>query len=529
MTTQITAQDLRQWLYDGAELALLDVRELGQIAEGHILFSAPLPYSRFEIGLPALVPNQHVRMVLCDSGDGVAERAAERAHALGYVNTHVLSGGVASWAAAGHTLFEGVNVPSKAFGELIELAEHTPRLTAEQVAQMQTDGADMVIVDGRPMAEYRKMNIPGASCCPNGELALRIGRVAPDPSTTIVVNCAGRTRSIIGAETLRGVGIPNPVYALENGTQGWTLAGLALGTGAEHAMPMPSDDLSSAHRHAEALAARHGVAGIDAASVATMLSDDTRTTYLLDVRTAEELADDDAAFQDARERLAIAHAPGGQLVQATDQWIGVRNARVIVLDTEGLRAKVAASWLRRLGHEAMTVEGGLSAVSALDMQRQLPQARAPGLPRISPSSLAGKLGTSEAPQIIDLRSSSAYREGHIPGAVWSTRARVVRDAAPGPKVLVAEHDHISAFAARDLQEAGHTALSILASGMSRWAEAGHPVETSADAPADADRIDFIFHTHGRHDGDREASLAYLEWEVGLVDQLDEQERAVFRI
>ena len=122
MPAEITAPTLRQWLYDEAELALLDVRELGQIANGHILFSAPLPYSRFEIGLPALVPNRTVRMVLVDNGDGVAGRAAERAHALGYENTHVLAGGVATWAEAGHTLYEGVNVPSKAFGELIELA-----------------------------------------------------------------------------------------------------------------------------------------------------------------------------------------------------------------------------------------------------------------------------------------------------------------------------------------------------------------------------------------------------------------------
>ena len=96
-----------------------------------------------------------------------------------------------------------------------------------------TRSENFVIVDGRPFAEYRKMSIPGGICCPNGELALRIQDIAPDPRTKIVVNCAGRTRSIIGAQTLLDLGVPNPVYALENGTQGWFLAGLELEHGAQ--------------------------------------------------------------------------------------------------------------------------------------------------------------------------------------------------------------------------------------------------------------------------------------------------------
>ena len=147
MTTNITAQTLREWLYDGAELALLDVREPGQMILGHILFSAPLPYSRFEAGLTRLAPNPRVRMVLCDAGDGIAERAAGHAVAMGYDNIRVLAGGVQSWADAGHTLYQGVNVPSKAFGELVEHAADTPRLPCTKIAEMQRDGTDMVIVD----------------------------------------------------------------------------------------------------------------------------------------------------------------------------------------------------------------------------------------------------------------------------------------------------------------------------------------------------------------------------------------------
>src|SRR5262249_3716161 len=179
MAAEIDASTLKTALSDGAEIALLDVREPGQFGEGHLFFAIPLPYSRFELGLPDLVPNPRVRLVLCDGGDGVAARAAKRAEALGYQKVHVLTGGVAAWPAPGSTLLAGANVPSKTFGEMVEHSRHTPRITAHELQAMRAAGDNMVIVDGRPFAEYHRMNIPGGICVPNGELALRIGDIAP--------------------------------------------------------------------------------------------------------------------------------------------------------------------------------------------------------------------------------------------------------------------------------------------------------------------------------------------------------------
>ncbi len=181
MPTRIDAKTLKSWLSDGGEIALLDVREHGRYGEAHLFFAVSLPYSRFELGLPALVPNPRARLVLCDDGEGVAERAAERAAALGYGNVHVLAGGTGRGKAAGYTIYAGVNVPSKAFGELVELERHTPRVTAQELQAHARAGEDMVIVDGRTVAEFQKMNIPGGICCPNGELALRIGELVPSP------------------------------------------------------------------------------------------------------------------------------------------------------------------------------------------------------------------------------------------------------------------------------------------------------------------------------------------------------------
>lgn len=527
MNAGISAEQLRSWLYDDAELALLDVREPGQAADGHILFSTPIPYSRFELDLPRLVPNPNVRMVLCDADDGVAARAAARAWACGYARVFCLAGGVASWARAGHTLYQGVNVPSKAFGELVEHACATPRIDAAELARLQAERADMVIVDGRTRAEFERMNIPGAHWCPNGELVLRIERLASRPDTMIVVNCAGRTRSIIGAQTLIDLGITNRVAALENGTQGWTLAGLSLEHDVEAALPEAGSDLALRRRGAQALASRHGVDSLSGQTLQSWLADGERTVYLLDVRTAEERARDSGKRREMLVRHDVAHAPGGQLIQATDHWIGVRRARLVVLDAEELRAPVVASWLRRMGHEASTLEGGLDALAELAPRPKGEVPILPDLPRIALADLDERRRNGAT--ILDLRSSADYRAGHLPGAVWTVRPRIAARAGSGPCILVADEPEVAELAALDLVEAGHREIFSLDSGIDGWQTAGLPLEATPDLPPQTERIDFVAFTHGRHDGNAAASRRYLEWEIGLVDQLDMQERAAFLI
>jgi len=518
MVSEIDAPTLKAWLSDRAEIAFLDVREAGQFGEGHPFFAVPLPYSRFELGLPELVPNLNVRLVLCDGGDGIAARAAQRAAALGYRDLYVLAGGIAAWRRAGYTLYAGVNVPSKTFGELVEQRRHTPRITAAELEAMREEGENIVIVDGRPYAEYHRMNIPDGVCCPNGELALRIREIAPDPRTIIIVNCAGRTRSIIGAQTLIDFGIPNQVFALENGTQGWFLAGLTLERGASRRYPDRPRNMRGLEAHARSLADQHGVVWVAPATVQDWLADSSRTTYLLDVRTAEEFSADGVP--------GFVHAPGGQLIQATDQWVGVRGARLVLLDDEFVRAPVVAAWLRQLGHEACVLNADVASVRALSWQRPTPPAPAP-LPPITPAKAAAAI-TSGTARVIDLRPSMAYRKGNIAGSAWSIRPRIAPLVAAGKTlVLVADEPGVAALAARDLAEAGAKDIRLLAGGFGAWRAEGLPVAVTPDVPPDADCIDFLFFTARRHDGDREAAQQYLDWETGLIAQLDAQERGAF--
>jgi rhodanese-related sulfurtransferase len=520
----VEAKTLKSWLSDGQELALLDVREHGQYGERHLFFAIPAPYSVLELRLPTLVPNPGVRTVLYDEGDGVAARAAKRAAAAGYSNVHILRGGAAAWEAAGFTLYAGVNVPSKTFGELVEIERNTPHVTADELKAMIEAGENMVIVDGRTPGEFHRVSIPGGRSCPNGELALRIDAIAPDPETKIVVNCAGRTRSIIGAQTLIDLAVPNQVVALENGTQGWSLAGFELNHGASEREPadIAPGDVEERRARVRALAEARGSRVVEASEVNGWLGDETRTTYLIDIRSDDEYAADGLAH--------TIHAPGGQLVQATDQWIGVRGARVVLADNELVRAPVIAAWLRQQGHEAYILDGGVAAARELETRRPAPSAQAKPLPTITPAELGALMDAGDV-AVVDLRASAAYRDGHIRDAVWSIRPRLAMldlDAA-AIVVLIADEPGVAALATIDLGEAGVTDIRRLAGGVDDWHQASLPIVATPDLPADADRIDFLFFTHRRLVGDAEHSRQYLAWEIGLVDQIDEAERAAFRI
>src|SRR4051812_14545169 len=341
----LSPEDVRAMLRDGDEIALLDVREEGVFSEeGHPFFANSVPLSRLELMIRDQVPRQGTRIVVLDGGgEGLAERAAAKLERMGYDNVAVMAGGSAAWAAAGFELFTGVNVPSKAFGELVEHRCETPHIAAAELKRRLDAGEKVLIVDSRPIGEFRNMSIPGAFDCPGAELVYRVPDRVPSPDTLVVVNCAGRTRSIIGAQSLRNAGLPNPVLALENGTMGWELAGLELARGREEALPAPSPEgLKRAQALADKVADRFAIRRIeDAALLRFQAEAEERTLYLFDVRSPEEYI--------AGHFAGSRSAPGGQLVQATDAYMATRNARIVLTDDDGVRAVMTGSWLVQMG------------------------------------------------------------------------------------------------------------------------------------------------------------------------------------
>ena len=330
------------------ELALVDVRDARAYASGHILHAANLPLARLETLAARALPRRSVPIGVCDDGEGIAAQAAARLAAFGYHDVRVLEGGVQAWRARGGVLFSGTNVPSKAFGEHIEHIEGTPSLSAEELNALVGSGADVLILDSRPLDEYHAHSIPGGICVPGAELAYRVHDLRSSPDTRVVVNCAGRTRSIIGAQSLINAGVTN-VTSLRNGTMGWRLAGLPLDIGAKRRYPpMSEDGREKAKRAAVGVAERFGVRYLDWSTFESWRRErDERTLYVLDVRSPEEF--------EAGHLPGSRCAPGGQLVQETDDFAPVLGARVVLVDDDGMRATMTASWLNQMGGREVAV------------------------------------------------------------------------------------------------------------------------------------------------------------------------------
>lgn len=274
-----SVRDVRARLARDGEIALLDVREFGQYGEGHPFLAVNAPYSRLECVIGGLVPRRTASIVVFDEGSGgtVAKRAADRLGEMGYSDVAVMEGGAAAWKASGHTLYKGVNVPSKTLGELAEETFHTPLLSVEELRARTASGEPLLLLDGRTEREHGSFTIPGSLSCPNAELGLRLPG-SLDPRQTVVVHCAGRTRSIIGTETLRALGVENPVFALEDGTQAWELAGHRREVGANRPLsPEITPDMRAGARHrAATFCVQHGVCRIDEATLAQWRNDPTR-------------------------------------------------------------------------------------------------------------------------------------------------------------------------------------------------------------------------------------------------------------
>jgi rhodanese-related sulfurtransferase/predicted metal-dependent enzyme (double-stranded beta helix superfamily) len=511
--TRITAPEVRALAQAGGELAVLDVREEGVHARGHPFLAASAPLSQLELRIALLVPRLATRIVLVDDDEQLAQRAARVLRRLGYRDLHALAGGVAGWKAAGYELYSGVHVPSKAFGEHVEHHDNTPRIAAAELKAMLDAGKDLVVLDSRPMSEYRVMNIPGALDCPGAELAYRVHQAAPRPETLVVVNCAGRTRSIIGAQSLINAGIPNKVVALKNGTMGWHLAGLELERGQSRiAQPPAESALEKAKEAAARVAERFSIRFLSLKELEGMKSEASQTLYIFDVRSPEEYA--------AGHLAGSISAPGGQLVQATDTYAAVRGARIALLDDHGVRATLTASWLLQMGWPEVYVIKDV----AFDSRTPAHQPSVPDVPTISPQKLK-----DQNPLVLDFATSLQYRAGHIPGAAFAIRSRLPNhlNSFAGPLACTSPDGLLARFAAADLSVLLKRDVPALEGGTAAWRAGGLPMETGEtrmlEPPED------VYYKPYDHQSQVEAAMQdYLLWEVALLDQIRRDPDCRFR-
>ena len=518
MKNFVEAKTVKSWISDEKELAFIDVRETAQHTAGHPLFSISIPFSEFEINVEKLLPNTNVRIVLFDNNDGISEIIYKLAKNLRYINIFILKNGVDGWEKSNFHLFDGINVPSKSFGELVEQKFNTPSITASQLSQKQKEKKDIIILDGRPFDEYNKMSIPGSVCCPNAEIPFRISEIIKSSNTEIIINCAGRTRSIIGAQTLINFGIKNKVFALENGTQGWFLANLKLDHKKTKFLDKtPKNEKIDELREKIVNLLENKVEIIDFNQAQKLIKDKNITTYVFDVRTNSN----------QKNKLSkLRNVPGGQLVQATDKYIGVLKSHVIVFDDGDLvRAGMTALWLKKMNYHCYVVNESPERMKNLNLKHNL-NFRAKPINLIKLENLKNLKDTP----IFDIRNSFDYCKKRIKKSVWTNRLIIKKDMTHYHESIILITDDLpkASLIISDLQEKDPKYVVQVY----HWNETDveHYLDyiDTTEVELDEKFIDFNFHTHLRHQGNKEHAKSYLKWETDLIKNMDEEERGFFR-
>src|SRR5215475_77717 len=520
MPDKISCHDLAALMASKTPHAVFDVRERGEFNAGQIANATSLPRSQIEFRIGTLVPDRRIPIIVYDEGEGRAALAARTLEEFGYENVSILDGGLPGWKKVGHPTVSGVNVPSKAFGEKVHHERTIPEIFPEELRALQERVADLVIFDVRTPEEYGRFCIPGGLNVPGGDLILWVEALRQKPETTVVVNCAGRTRSIIGTAALLRLGLNN-VRALKNGTMGWVLAGLELESTPARVAPIaPAESRKQAREIALRIAEEEGISRVSALELAAHSPDNDRgVTYLVDVRSEGEY--------EAGHIPGSLNMPGGQAVQRADYFVAVKNSRIIFIINQSARAVRAAYWYRQMGFpEVKVLQGGLEAwrESGGSVESGAPQDEPLGfetatkLARTLVPDEVNSLLQSSPVSILHVGSSADFASKHLPGSKWISRGwlelklpNLCTDKAR-PIVLACRDGQSSILAAQTLAEMGYKEVFVLNGGVEMWERAGYATTKGLESCL-VEPNDVVLSPSVK--GDKEAMRRYLDWEIQL--------------
>jgi rhodanese-related sulfurtransferase len=519
------------------EWALFDVREAGEAHRGHLPDASFLPRRQIELRIAALVPRLDTPIVVYDDGgtDLRAARAVATLNRLGYAHARTLEGGTSAWVADGRRLGIGSNVRSKLFGETVHETRQVPRLKVQELKSWIDAGRPHTVCDIRSPEEYARAHIPGARGAFGTELALLAADLR-DGGRPVVVHCSGRTRSIIACQSLRELGVPE-VYALENGTMGWQLAGYALEqtTGAGVLVPgeqSRAEGEAAAHRLGFSAGARPLPPGEFEAWMQSR-SEGRANLYPIDVRQLNEYADGHVPGT-----LAV---PGGLAIQRADEFVPVRAARIVFIDTIEARAWLAACWFRRMGYPNVHVlEGGIAErmrsgdVLARGSSRAAPAGWAEAQRHARTMTPAQLQPLAATCRIVNVDTSAQFAKARLPGSTWipygdfEDKVAEMRADDRHRLVLTCRDGTLSTLAAANLarQHIDVPAdvpadIRVLAGGVAAWAHAGNSVDTGID-PAAQPAGDLVVQPY---DAGPEAMARYLAWEQQLTKEISNDRNA----
>jgi rhodanese-related sulfurtransferase len=521
MAKKISCKEIASLMASDSLFAVFDVRERGEFNAGQIPNTTSLPRSQIEFRIGSLVPNRVIAVVVYDEGGERAELAAKTLAELGYKETAVLDGGLDSWRKEERPIISGVNVPSKAFGEKVHHEKRIPEISAEELRHLQHAAADLIVLDVRTPEEYGRFCIPGGLNVPGGDLVLWAEELRQKPDSLVIVNCAGRTRSIIGTAALRRLGLSN-VRALRNGTMGWVLAGLNLESKpTRSARPASAQSREKATDLALRIAEEEGILRIATSELSRELEADlSPVTYLIDVRS-------EAEYEDGHIPRSV-NVPGGQAVQRADDFIAVRNGRIVFVSNHSARAVMAAYWYRQMDfRDVRVLHGGLQAWRANGARVESGASRteplglesARKIARLVQPAQVNSLLQDSSVTILHVGSSSDFEAAHLPGSQWISRGwlelklhHFLTNPAR-PIMLSCANGRSSTLAARTLAELGYKEVFVLDGGVRAWLRAGYPTLIGLDGCL-VEPNDVVLSPSIK--GDKEAMRRYLEWELKLA-------------
>ncbi len=522
MAHRISPDSLHGLLTRKDPFALIDVREAGEYNSAHIAASSNIPRRLIEFLMTRAVPYAGAKMVIYDDDGRRAGLAADTIQEMGYNRVCVLDGGLNHWFSQGYSIEWGTDVSSKAFGEKVEVAHHVPVMDATELRQLMEAGEPLLVLDTRTPQEHQSFCVPGARNMPGGEIPLRITDIRKEisPDATILVHCAGRTRSIIGTRTLQRRGIEN-VYALKNGTAGWMLAGHQLERGTDRVElsdPTP-DGLAAAEEYAALLAREDGVDLLDLKALLTMMERlQDETIYFIDVRTEDEYRQGHIP--------GFRWFPGGQAVQCSDDVAVVKNCPMVFCCDRRARAVSTASWYRQMGFEEVyAVEGGTTRWEAGG--RKLEHSSAATKPfglDAAKSTVkhitAQELQARESALTIFVETSRDFAEAHVPGSYWVPRGWLefqvesIGDGYEKPVVVTCCDGQQSSLAGATLKKRGYRKVEVLDGGIQTWQRAGCAVEAGLAHLMSAP-MDVVTTGPNRNFADM---MNYLRWEEALGEK-----------
>ena len=483
-------------LYEaGRPFALIDTRERRDHVDGHWFGSTNIPLSVLTAGITRMVPDRDFPVHLLDWQDAASNAAAQRLSQLGYAS--VTNCPTSHPGGFGEGFVKGEYVWSKAFGEVLAHRCGLPEVTPSEYLQHHRDAQ---LFDVRPTAEYRRFTIPGSQSLPNSLLLANM-EALKGSGRTALLHCAGRTRSIIGACTLKAAGYGGPFAIFKGGTQAWQLDGHDREHQAGRVFAGDTDNPAATRAFLDKWSIPFD--RVEAGDIGPFV-EAHRGLLLFDVS-------DDAATGRPMEH-GILQLSGTNLIQQTDQAVARYHVPVVLFDHgSGSRAAFAAYWLRAMGFSVrVALLGG-----------RLDEAPAPDAGQIEtpfPVLVADELAAHRKHErpVLDFRSSAAFRAASLTGSSWlNVSACLSGSPPPEPAVIIAN----------DIPHGSETADLLAAhgwqvAGIFPWSSAAS-LDPAGIAPGNPGiAIDESALFAGRHHGNMQDSRDYLAWEEELPGQID---------